>query len=270
MRTSIWMAALTILFSIAICGMANGETLSLQDSFTGSLTTNWTPGTNTVKHPGGHQLAVGGGRLAWSQGYDYIESKRTFSGEFRVEVDLEKTQGSSQCWEFAFELTSASEYTGVLRQQYGSIRLDSINVGDAPSTNTGGSTSTGVCIDDGGPWLVEAETVTPHSGTATLTYQGGKLTFSFQNSAEESLTTGPVNVGDIGDSNLRIWGMANHLYVDEVRVYDLSDGCPSTAASLEVGAASYDITIPSLCYGGQTYEMNLRIRLNANGTWELF
>ncbi len=270
MKKAIRMAAFAFLFSVAICGMANGESLIFQDSFTGSLTTNWAPGTNTSIHAGGHQLSVAGGRLAWSQSYDHIESKRTFSGDFRVEVDLERTQGSNQCRDFAFELTTAGEYTGVLRLQYGGVALDSINVGDAPSANGGGSGALGVCIGDGGQWLVETPTTTPHSGTVSLTHQDGTLTFSYTNADGETITTGPISVGDVGDAKLRIWGMTAYRYVDEVRVYDLADGCPSTATSLEIGAASYDLTIPSLCYDGQTYEMNLQIRLNTDGTWELF
>ncbi len=272
MRRAISMAALAVLFSVAICGMANGESPVFQDDFTGSLTTNWTPGTNTAVNAGGHQLTVADGRLAWSQKYDHIESKRTFSGDFRVEVDLERTQGSNQCKDFVIELTAAPESTGVLRLQYGGVALDSINVGDGPLTNVAGSTAQGVCIGDGGQWLVEAPTASPHDGTASLTYQDGKLTFSFQNTNGETITTGPVSVGDIGDTTLRIWGMANFRYVDEVRVYDLADGCPSTATSLEIsGEGVYDLTIPSLCVGGQTHQgVNLRIRLNIDGTWQLF
>ncbi len=270
MRKMMRMAAITLLYTVVVCGMANGETMVFQDSFTGALTTNWTPGTNTAVHAGGHQLAVADGSLVWSQSYDHIESKRTFSGDFRVEVDLERTQGSTRCWDFAIELTSASENTCVLRLQYGSQAVDSINVGAAPSTNTGGSTGTGVCVGDGGQWSAEAPTASPHDGTATLTYQNGNLTFSFMNTNGETITTGPVAVGDIGETTLRIWAMTNFRYVDEVRVYDLADGCPSSTPSLQVGASGYDLTIPSLCYDGQTYELNLKIRLKPDGTYEFF
>ncbi|MCP4694321.1 MAG: hypothetical protein GY859_40185 [Desulfobacterales bacterium] len=270
MKKAICTAAFAVLFSVAICGLATGETLTFQDNFNGSLTTNWNPGTNTTINDGGHQLTVTGGKLAWSQGYDHIESKQTFSGDFRVEVDVERTQGSSQCWDFAIELTGVDAYAGVLRLQYGGVTNDSLNVGDAPSMTLGGSTAQGVCVGDGGQWLVEAPTASPHTGTFSLTHQAGSLTFSFKNSAEETITTGPISVGDVGAPKVRIWGKSNYRYVDEVRVYDLSDGCPSTATSLEIGAASYDLTIPSLCYDGETHDVNLRIRLNADGTWELF
>jgi len=272
MKKTFWLAALTFLFSIIVCGMASGETVVFQDSFTGSLSTNWQTGTNTALNAGGPEVGVVGGSVVWTQRYDYIESKRTFSGNFRVEVDLERVAGSNQCKDFVIELTSAGNYSGILRLQYGSIVLDSINVGQAPSLNSVSAGYEGICIGDGGPYLNEMTTVTPHRGTVSLTYQDQNVTFSFKNNEGETITTPAIPVGDIGATKIRIWATMNERYVDEVRVYDPSGGCMANTTSLSVDGTSYILTIPSLCIGGQTnnFDKNIRVRLQTDGSsWEI-
>ena len=272
MKKSVCLAIPMFLFSFIVCGAANSDTVVFQDSFTGALSTNWQTGTNRALNAGGPKVGVVGGRVSWTQRYDYIESKQTFSGDFRVEVDLERGAGSNQCKDFVIELVSVVNTSGILRLQYGSIALDSINVGQAPSLNSLSAGYQGICIDDGGPYLNEMATVTPHRGTVSLTYRGGNVTFSFKNNLGETITTPAVSVGEIGSTRIRIWATMNERYVDEVRVYNSSGGCMANTTSLEVDGASYILDIPSLCIGGQTnnFDNTIRIRLQADGSsWEI-
>ncbi len=265
-------ALCSVFVQFAIFAIATAETLVFQDSFNGALSTNWQPGTNTAINPGGHRLTVADGRLIWNQNRDYVESKLAFKGDFRIEVDLERTLGSNQCWDFAIELTTAATHAGVLRMQYGLQETDSINIGNAPSPNAGGSNSLGVCVGDGGPYSKEMPTTAQHVGTAIMTYQAGNLSFGFINLKGSAIAAGPIAIGAIDAAHVRIWGMSAYRFVDEVRVYDLSDTCPADVTLLEVGpGGSYDLTIPSLCFDGQVYDQQaVRIRLNPDGTWIFF
>ncbi len=249
---------------------ALSETLIFEDNFTGALSTNWQIGTNTKLNSGGPQVGISGGRVAWTQGWDYIETKQTFSGNFRVEVDLERDAGSNQCKDFVIELTQAQAATGILRLQYGSYAMDSMNVGAGPLTDSIGAGWQGVCIKDGGPYLKEIPTVSPHVGTAAMTCQDQLMVFSFTNYQGGKMETPAISLGSMGGTTIRIWATANSRYVDAVRVYDLSGGCPANMMGVGVEGQDIVLSVPAFCYNGDVfYGLDLKVWLKSDGTWEI-
>ena len=263
-------SSLTLAYILLIFAPAFGGTLIFEDNFSGSLSTNWQTGTNTALNSGGPTVAIDRGRVTWTQGWDYIETKQTFSGNLRIEVDLERTSGSVQCKDFVIELTQAPAATGILRLQYGSYALDSISVGEGPLTDSIGAGWRGICINDGGSYLTEMPTVTPHVGKGIITYQDQNMILGFENYDAEKIEAPSIYVGDIGGSKIRIWGTSKFRYVDAVRVYDLSGGCPANMVDVQLEGEDIILNVPSLCfYGEMFYGLDLKIWLKSDGTWEI-
>ena len=68
----------------------------LEDDFSGSLTTNWTRGTNTLTNPGGPTVAIDNQEVLFSQNYDYIETKQAFYRQFPGSGEPETERGGWQ------------------------------------------------------------------------------------------------------------------------------------------------------------------------------
>ena len=204
-----------------------GESLVFQDDFSGGLNAHWISGTNTAVNSS-PTVGVNSGRVEWTQGWDYIETKTAFSGNFRVEVTLQRSAGSVACKDFVIEFVNARGYTGALRLQYGSINKDSINLGQGPSLDSISTNYEGICVNDNTGYKKEMPTTSTHSGTATLTYADGKIKFGFLSSGG-TIETSLATVGTMDETKIRIWATTNSRFVDDVKVYaDEPQGSGST------------------------------------------
>ncbi len=262
--------ALVIFILLLTTAMAAAETLVFQDDFAAGLG-KWQAGCNTAMYAG-PRMAVENGKLAWHQGWDYIESNQTFSGNFRVEVDLERTQGSGQCKDFSLELVNAPAFAGAFRFQYGTYRKDSILLGAAPNYTS--RSEYGDCINDSNsPYLREMDTVlgNVHTGTISLTCNNGQLTMTYRNSQGQTIQTPAAYVGDIGATKIRIAATSSGgSYVDAVRVYSL-DGSAGSADCTTVDLNTLNLDIPCLVINGQKYRLRLLYDPNIQGGlyWKL-
>ena len=215
--------------------IAFGENLVFSDDFSGGLSANWTTGTNTAVNSA-PTVGVSGGRVEWTNGWDYIETKASYSGNFRVEVDVQRIQGSVACKDFVIEFVNARGAAGALRLQYGSINKDSINLGQGPSLDSESDGYEGVCIDDNTGYQKEMSATSTHTGVATLTYADGKIKFGFLSSAG-TIETPWKTVGAMDATKIRIWATTDSRFVDEVRVYtDDSPGGGDTSGNPPVPA----------------------------------
>ena len=246
---------LAIFIFLLTTTVAAAETLIFQDDFSAGLT-NWQVGYNTAQHEGS-QLSVEDGKLSWNQGWDYIETLQSFSGNFRVEVDVERPGASVQCKDYSIELVSTPLYAGALRLQYGLYRKDSILLGQGPDYSSNSSGYQGECIhNSGSEFLQEMDTVTPHTGTASLVYQNGQLMMSFKNINGQTIQTPSASIGNIGSTKIRIAATASQLhYVTAVRVYSLDSTAGSDCATFD--PVTWDVNIPCLMIGTQKYSLRL-------------
>ena len=83
----------------------------------------------------------------------------------------------------------------------------------------------------------------PYIGTVTLTYKLGSVKFSFTHSSLGKIETAWVNVGDIGSTAVRIWGIGSSnsvRYLDNVKVESPSSATGGllidSSGNLQVGA----------------------------------
>lgn len=235
--------------------MATAETLIFQDDFTAGFD-NWQVGYNTAMHQSS-QMNIEGGKLIWGQGWDYVETLQSFSGNFRVEVDVERPGASVQCKDYSIELVNAPSYAGALRLQYGLYGKDSILLGQGPDYNSVSAGYQGECIhNSSSEFLREMDTATPHTGTASLTYQDRSLTMSFKNSSGQTIQTPSVLIGDIGSTKIRIAATSSQLhYVTAVRVYSLDSSAACGCATFD--PISWGVNIPCLMIGDQKYSLKL-------------
>jgi len=259
---SLKVLVLVIFIVLAASAMAAAETLIFNDDFAAGLG-NWQPGCNTAMHTGS-TLAVEGGKVVWHQGWDYLESNQTFSGNFRVEVDVERGNSSPQCKDFSLELVNAPAYAGAFRFQYGTYRKDSILLGLAPKYNTRNSSEyLGECIHQStSPYLREMDTVAgvPHTGTISLTYNNGQLTMAYKNSLGQTIQTPPAAVGNLGATKIRIAAVSGSPngsgdYVNAVRVYSLDNAAAGDCTTIDLNNLNLDI--PCLMVGGHKYRLRL-------------
>ena len=265
-----------LLFSAA--SLAAAETLVFNDDFSAGIG-NWYAGCNTAMHSS-PALAVEGSKLVWHQGWDYIESNRTFSGNFRVEVDVGRGNSSPQCKDFSLELVNAPDFAGAFRFQYGTYRKDSILLGQAPKYNTkNASEYLGECIhNSNSSYLREMDTVvgTPHTGTISLTYNNGQLTMAYKNSRGQTIQTAAY-VGDLGPTKIRIGAVSGSPngsgdYLTAVRVYSLDNAAGDCATvNLDNQDGNPDIDIPCLTIGGKKYRLRMIFDPNIKGGyyWKL-
>lgn len=267
---------LAIFTFIIAGGTASGETLLFQDGFDSLLNSNWTTGTNTAVHGGGvAAFTTENSKLVWNQTWDYIETASAFSGNFRVEVDIERTGASSGCKDFSVELVNAPLYSGAVRMQYGTYEKDSIGLGPAPDfSSIHGTEWQGVCFSTvyntvNSYYLREMDTVLPHTGTVSLTYLNGQVTFAFKNSQGQTIQTPAANVGNIGATKVRISSPLMQLhYVNAVRIYSL-DNAAGECSVFNLN----DFSIDTACIqiGEKKYRLKLLYDPNIQGGiyWKL-
>ncbi len=244
-----------IIFIVLVAGTAAiAETLIFNDDFSAGLG-NWYAGCNTAMYAA-PTLAIEGNKLAWHQGWDYIESNQSFSGNFRVEVDVGRDAGSPQCKDFSIELVNAPAFAGAFRFQYGTYRKDSVLLGQAPNYTCRSSNCTGACIQNStSPYLQEMDTVTPHIGTVSLTYRDGQVTLAFKNTLGQTIQTPAAAVGDLGATKIRIAAVSNYDYVNAVRVYSLDNTAAGDCSTLNLN--NLNIDMPCLMIGGHKYRLRL-------------
>ncbi len=206
----------------------------LSDDFSGNLTDNWAPGRTANVGDGTHAVSVDNGQLKWSQNWNYIESKASFSNNLTIEFDYQAGPSSVQLGEFWVELvalTDAGHHTaGIYRGQYGNQNYHAINIGRAPSPSSS-SVAAGVAVS---PYLKTLAPGSPRQGTITFAYADQRVRMQFANQAGEVLSTAWVETGEFTTTKIRIWGMRGR-FIDNVRVYapgeeardEVSDGQPN-------------------------------------------
>ena len=222
MRTPVSLVfVVLVITAVVTLDGAQAQPLVFQDDFSGSLEANWTTGTNSSLHPQGATVTLQDRKVRWNQLYDYIETKQSFGGDFKIEADVERIAGSHQCMDFIIEFVEASSSSGIMRFQLGIFTTEAINLGNAPTLST---SDLGDCWDDGA-YLEELASLPPHSGTLSLTCQSEQIQVSFKNDTGEEIQTTWAAAGPIIGTRIRIWGSGGvgaERYLDNVRVYDLS------------------------------------------------
>jgi hypothetical protein len=148
------------------------------------------------------------GRIQATENCNYIETLEYFSGNLRIEVDVEKVGHQDHtCWDFYVELASI-QATGAIRFDWNGV--DGIGIGYIWET----------CGDE---FVMDPSA--PNEGRAVLTYSEPYLHFYFENTDGEVLATNEIPVGSFGASPIRIW-LAAHpdtpRYIDNVSIYQLN------------------------------------------------
>jgi hypothetical protein len=152
------------------------------------------------------------GRIQATENCNYIETLELFTGNLKIEVDVEKVGNQDHsCWDFYVELASIHA-TGAIRFDYAGV--DGVGIGYIWDT----------CGDQ-----FVMDPAAPNKGRAVLTYSEPSLRFYFENTDGDVLATHEVPVGSLGASRIRIW-LAAHpdtpRYIDNVSVYQLDGGAP--------------------------------------------
>ncbi len=265
---NLFKSGLIVFCFAALISAAQAETLIFSDDFSRGFGANWTTGTNTSLN-NRPEVSVQDARVAWQQGWDYIETVQSFEEPFRVEVDLERTQGSVQCKDFAVELVGAEGMSGVLRLGYGNQRWHTINLGQAPSRDSRGAAFQGVCARDDSGYMAERPELLPHRGTLSLTYQDNQVKVVFRNQNGETIETPWKHAGSLGARKIAIWATSKFRFVDSVRVYSLSGVPDGECAYLDM--SNLNIVLPCLMIEGAQYRLRLLYDPNVSGGiyWKL-
>ena len=103
---------------------ANSEELIFSDDFNRSeIGDNWTTGTGCEEDT----IVIIDGRIRATANCNYIRTVRDFSGNLRIEFDVEK-EGTSDhdCWDFAVDLKALYNYWGGVRFDYNNV--DSVGI----------------------------------------------------------------------------------------------------------------------------------------------
>ena len=176
----------------------------LDDDFEQALGTHWTTGTNTKQNSNGPSVTAEQGQLVFSQHYDYVETKESFSGDFELELlGISRKAGSNQCADLFVELVAAPEQAGIFRFRYGVDKKESVNIGKAPKTN---QTRAWSCIRDT-PYLKEFDAQGESKGRLRLEHKEHKIRFSYTDNTNRTLTTSWVGVPAFASTKVRIWGL---------------------------------------------------------------
>ena len=197
----------------------------LSDDFSGSLTTNWTTGTRTNKYnnpPRNPTVKIVDGEVKYSQLYDYIETRKSFSGNFKVQMDVSRLIGSHGCADYYVELVGLNRVAAIMRFSYGLDAKESINIGRPP---VDGETGAGTfdCIRDPS-YLEELDHHGEAKGVLTLTYDTGKVQVSYTNDEGDTITTLWMSTGTFSSTKVRIWGLGSkggERYIDNVKIISL-------------------------------------------------
>ena len=246
-RVRIWAFAGHRIEHVKICGPEGAGTgdsggdsdckvVLLEDDFSGSLTTNWTRGTNTLTNPGGPTVAIDNQEVLFSQNYDYIETKQSFSGNFKVQASLKRNAGagSTQCASYYVELVGLDSVSAIMRFRYGLDAMESINIGKPPVS---GQSRAHDCIRDDASYLEEIDHVGDLEGLLTLTYNNGTVQVSWTNSEGTTITTMAMSTGTFASSRVRIWAFAGHR-IEHVKICGLDDD--ASAGNGDTGSGGGD------------------------------
>jgi hypothetical protein len=180
-------------------------TLLFSDDFnSGDLSRNWTTGGNP------NSIVVIGGRVRSTENGNWIETRQTFSGGLRIELEVEKEETRNHgCWDFIVDIRAALTQGVVLFDTSG---VDSIGV-YSPFDQA--------CLQ-GSPHPFTMPGRGPNQGTTTLTHANGTARFRFENSSGQVLETGVISAGVATQSPIRIWLAAYTdapRFVDSVKVF---------------------------------------------------
>lgn len=198
-----------IIFSIAflwsLCSVAYSADLIFFDDFErAEIGSNWITGSGC----GTNTITIVNGSVQATDNCNYIETMQEFSGNVRVEVDIEKigTQIHS-CWDFVIELIG--KQVGIVRFDHDSV--DGIAIFPPMTT-----------------WDCEVHVTTfgsaPNKGKAIYTFRDGTVDFEFINEDMEVLFSNSGHMENFYSTRLRI-SLAGFSdtprYVDNVKVYSL-------------------------------------------------
>jgi hypothetical protein len=198
---------------------ANGATV-FTDDFSSGLA-NWTAGTNTGINPGGPDVDVVNEEAAFSQGYDYIETNTSFGDSFEISMQVRRTAGSAQNFDFAVEIVEAPDFSGLIRFQYGLNDTFMINIGTAPSTTNGSQTGDEIESCDPDFQQTLDRNGEDRIGTITYTYAKGVMKFAFTHNTLGTIETPWVNTGaTFSSTTIRIWAMGSGSSGDGTRLLD--------------------------------------------------
>ena len=185
---------------------AYADQLIFSDDFEGGVldSNKWISGSG-----GGdpNTITVTGGRVQATANSNFIETVQEFSGDFRLEMDVEKVGDSDHsCWDFMVELRAFGGTSGVIRFDYDGI--DGIGIGDTCSE---------------GYFPLDGNSI--NKGKAIFTYSNSYLLFSFINDDGDVLHAAGKYVGEYGSGKIRIY-LAAHAdsprYVDNVKIYSIA------------------------------------------------
>ncbi|MCD6217054.1 hypothetical protein J7L05_04225 [bacterium] len=199
---------------------SDGDVIVLKNNFSGSLSDNWTTGTNSHQNSGGPTVSIVDGQVSFSQLYDYIETKYSFDGDLEISFDVIRKAGSHQCADYYVELVSVRAPAGIMRFRYGLDAKESINVGTPPTLNTAKNWD---CIRDPN-YLRELDHKGVSEGRITFTYAKKKVQMSFTNDEGKTITTSWVSAGSFDKTKVRIWGVGSRgseRYIDNVVITKL-------------------------------------------------
>jgi len=185
----------------------HAELLIFSDNFDeNNFEQNWTTGSIT-----GHQntITLSNGRIQATANFNYIETINTFSGNLRIELDVEKDgEDDYSCWDFYVELVSNKTF-GVLRFDY--QKIDAVNTGyDGIGT---------ICGDHNS---INSSNV--NKGKVTLILSESVIKFIFTTADGVSIVSDEMSVGNFERTKIRIW-LAAHpntpRYIDNVKIFSL-------------------------------------------------
>lgn len=200
----------------------DGTLIELKDNFSGSLSDNWTTGTNSKQNPTGDTVSIVNEQLVFSQLYDYIETKKSFEGDFEISFDVNRKKGSNACADYYVELVSVGAPAGIMRFSYGLDKKESINVGTPPTLNTNKNWD---CIREAN-YLKELNHKGVSEGRITFTHKDNKVRMSFTNDEGKTITTSWVSAASLGKTKVRIWGLGgkgSQRYIDNVLITRLEE-----------------------------------------------
>ena len=188
-------------------GIAHSDKLIFSDDFErANIGGDWITGADP-----GHSdtITIVGGRVQATDNGNYIETVGEFSGNLRIEMDVEMVGTKEHgCWDFAIALKDYYDYTGILR--FDTSGVDGVALGKFIGANS-------ICGD-----RVTIDGSAINKGKAIFTYQYETVMFSFENDDGDILDAGSIHAGNLNSSRIRIHLAAypdSPRYVDNVKIY---------------------------------------------------
>lgn len=192
---------------LALTSRSRAEILFWDDFEGGDFDTKWTHSDTGIGVVDGRVRATDNGR--------FIETKQEFQGPLRVEFDVQKVGVQNHsCWDYFVRLTALPNARGVLLFDNGGI--------DGATVDTVGT----VCLTDPENVVDSVDGSQVNRGTASYTFQNGKIQFAFTNDDGTLLESNEIQVGDYQTSKLRfnIAAFADSpRFLDNVRVVALPE-----------------------------------------------